>query len=485
MEIIRHRHDWIRRLSPQWQTTLLALTLSIGYCTTYLFTRPLFVLPDAYLNQTTANNSHIDRQTALALAQSLGYLSSKFIAIPFMSSAMFFSARQFYLSCLYVLTASVVGIGFAVFDFSPILQSVAVGISSICAGMIYGGMVSFAEGRGSTEIIVASLNLTLVLAGGIARFFGQSLVNAGIAPNYVPGIASILGLLIGLILLDILAALPPPSKEDQQQRGKRHSMTSDERYAFLSKFGPGIFLSLVAYSAIMTIRSFRDYFALQLYTEANGGVPPAASIYFWADVPGSLTVCFSLALMSRVKSNRTTVIVMITSMIVGVVVLGGGTLAYKHSLIDGIAWQVSCGVGIYSAYLVMGTAFFDRLLAASQNEGTIIFLQFISDGVGWCGTVLLLFWKSLYVDKNMPVAELFANICWWSSIVLCCCLVAMMMYFMGTLPKEKNNAEAVEERKDLLQSLDVDVDTCMDVEEQDQISPVAPAEGEEPLLAVN
>ena len=461
------RHKWTHNLSPKMETTLLALTLSIGYCTTYLFTRPLFVLPDAYLNVSTTKTSSIDRQTALALAQSLGYLSSKFIAIPFMSSAMFFARKQFYLSCLYILTASIVGVGFAVFDSSPILQALSVGLSSICAGMIYGGMVSYAEGRGSTEIIVASLNLTLVLAGGIARFLGTALVHGGVPSHLVPGVASLLGLVIGLVLLDILAALPPPSKQDQKERGVRRSMSSAERKAFLTRFGPGIFLSLVAYASVMTIRSFRDYFALQLYTEANGGIPPAASIYFWADFPGSVTVCLSLGILSYVKSNRTTVVVMITSMIIGVVVLGGGTVAYNHGLMGGIAWQVSCGVGIYTAYLVMGTAFFDRLLAASKNEGTIIFLQFISDGTGWCGTVILLFWKSLWVDKNMPVAELFANICWWSSIVLFFSLLAMMLYFIGTLPKENNN---------------VDYEVKNNLDEEDGLDGLQEDDSDEPLL---
>jgi hypothetical protein len=296
-------------------------------------------------------------------------------------------------------------------------------------------MVSYAEGRGSTEVVVACLNLSLVLAGGIARFLGTALVNAGVAPRYVPGAASLVGLVAGVLLLDVLAHLPPPTRRDQRERGKRRAMTSEERGAFLRLYAPGIAVSLLAYSAVMTIRSFRDYFALQLYTEANGGVPPAPSTYFWADFPGALTVCFSLALLSKVKSNRRAVFVMVSSMIAGVAILGGGTLLYRHGGLGGIAWQVTCGVGIYSAYLVMGTAFLDRLLAASGSEGTIVFLQFISDGSGWLGTVFILFWKNLSADKSMPVSDLFAQICLWASVVMAVLLVLMNAYFMWVLPK--------------------------------------------------
>ena len=434
------RHQWVRDLTPQYQTLLLCVTLSLGYCTTYLFTRPLFVLPDHYLNVTSSPGSEIDRQTAMALAQSLGYLSSKFPAISLMSSATFFRHRQLCLSSLFVFTASTVGVGFALFDSSPIWQSVSVGVSSVSAGMIYGGMLSYAEGRGSTELIVASLNLMLVLAGGIARFLGSSFLNMGVAPQWVPFTASCVGLVIGLVLLDLLAALPPPSAKDIQDRGVRRSMTGAERMQFIKRYLPGLFLSVVAYSTIMTIRSFRDYFAVQLYTEANGGTPVSASMYFWADFPGAMTVCFSLGALSYIKSNRKTLMFMICAMIFGVTILGGGTLLYTNHVWGGIAWQVSCGVGIYSAYLVMGSAFFDRLLAASNSEGTIVFLQFISDGTGWFGTVGILFWKSLVADKNMPGKFLWCLACGGVGLrmfELVCRLNACFVFFLLLLLKSE------------------------------------------------
>ena len=127
-------------------------------------------------------------------------------------------------------------------------------------------------------------------------------------------------------------------------------------------------------------------------------------------------------------------------MITGVAILGGGTLLYRHGGLGGIAWQVSCGVGIYSAYLVMGTAFLDRLLAASRSEGTIVFLQFISDGSGWLGTVFILFWKSLSADKSMRVSDLFAQICLWASVFMGVLLILMNAYFMWVLPKGEVSA---------------------------------------------
>ena len=61
------------------------------------------------------------------------------------------------------------GPGMACFDPWPWAQALCVGLASVSGGMIYGGMLSFAEGRGGTEVVIATLNLSLVLANGSAR----------------------------------------------------------------------------------------------------------------------------------------------------------------------------------------------------------------------------------------------------------------------------------------------------------------------------
>ena len=429
------RHAWASRLSDKQETAVLCIVLSVSYMTTYFFTRPMFVLPDEYLKTPAIDGSLVDRQSALALAQSLGYFFSKIPAIALMSSSMFFNNRQAVISALYVVTAIFCGVGFIIFDNAPIGQSVAVGLSSLTVGMVYGGMISYAEGRGNTEIVVAALNLCLVLAGGLARVVGTALVNTRMKVQYVPGAACLIGLVVGLFLLDVLAHMPPPSRKDQERRGVRRAMTSEERWTFLKKYALGIFLSLIAYSALTSIRSFRDYFALELYTELNGGQAPAASTYFLADFPGSLAVCCCLAMLSGVKSNRQAAGFMMAFMILGVVILGCGTLLHSHGLIGGMSWQVMSGVGIYTSYLVMGTAFFERLLAASGSEGTIVFLQFISDGCGWLGTIAILFWKNLGTDRHADVSKIFTIMSTWPSIAIFLLLVVMSMYFLWALPK--------------------------------------------------
>jgi hypothetical protein len=141
------RHAWIARLSPRAQTFVLCLTLSLGYCTTYLFTRPYFVLPGGYLNSTAGalNGAAIDRQSALALAQSLGYLCSKWPAVVLMSSSTFFRYRQRALTLLFAITAVISGVGFAVFDAAPVAQSVCVGLSSVTVGMVVSSLGTFSS----------------------------------------------------------------------------------------------------------------------------------------------------------------------------------------------------------------------------------------------------------------------------------------------------------------------------------------------------
>ena len=342
----------------------------------------------------------ITKQTALALCQAMGYLAGKWPAIAFTSSELFFHYRYRVIMALYIITAVLSGPVYALLDsYSPLLQAVvSTGVASVPCSMIYGAMISYAEGRQATEVIVAMLSLTLVLAGGISRAISAALLNQGIAPQWLSTVTSSLGTGIALVCLCLLERAPRASAADIVKRGKRGPMPADQRMAFLLRYKFGLVLCIFSYAAVMSIRSFRDYFALELYYHALAK-PPSPSTYFFADLPGAVVVCFVLASMSKISQNRQALKVMISLMIICSTGLLIATLLYQSSVISGYVWLVLCGAGIYGAYLVMGTAFYDRLLAAAGAKGTIMFLQFISDGSGWIGTVGILLFRTF--GKNM------------------------------------------------------------------------------------
>eukprot|EP00947_MAST-08B_sp_MAST-8B-sp1_P001064 g1064.t1 len=380
---------------PAWGVALYAtLAASLMYMATYFLMRPVFVLPESYLGRPVVAGSRIDRQTALAVAQAGGYFLAKFPAVYLMSSPRFFRNRAFALIALNVLAAAFMGVGFWALDSSGLAQAVvAGGLSALPSSAVYGGLVTYLEGRAHTELMLAGLNLSIVLAGGAARGLGAGLLVAGVAPQVTPAAACGVGIGLVLPLVLLLDATPAQSEADKRERGKRGAMACGQQLRFIWRFLAGIVGMLVAYLIVMSLRAYRDYYALELYTDAlaraagggGGSTKPSASLYFLADLPGGLVSAGALALIVRVRDSLRALLVMMAVMIAGAAVVALSTALHDAGLISGVVWLSLTGLGIYSAYLPMGSAFYDRLLAASATPGTMVFLQFLSDGMGSCG----------------------------------------------------------------------------------------------------
>ena len=96
---------------------------------------------------------------------------------------------------------------------------------------------------------------------------------------------------------------------DAAKKAKRRPMSGAERNAFLRRFWPGILVISVCYACIITFRSYRDYFALDIY-KAVLRRNPESWLYLVADFPaGGLSSLIMLA-MSRIADNRTAVMVL-------------------------------------------------------------------------------------------------------------------------------------------------------------------------------
>ena len=336
--------------------------------------------------------------------------------------------------CLFLCCSVTSGAGFVAFASAPLLQAIFSGfISAIFATVIYGACVSFIEGRQDTEAIVASLNLFLVVAGSMARGLGAAILGSGITPSAMPGIASLIGFCGCLVMLPLLNAVPQPEEEDRAQRGKRGAMPFSQQKRFFCGYALGIILSIVSYTVVMAIRAFRDYYAKELYTTALGK-QPQPSLYVLADLPGAVAVCVIISLLSKIRSNRNAANAMMAIMLVGAFILGSATLLYRTEKISKLSFLITCGIGIYTTYLVSGSAFFDRLLASSGLSGTIVPLQFISDGSGWFGTIGFLLYESFSSRKSADDAlKLFAILCTYCSVCMIVCLGTMQLYFWRRL----------------------------------------------------
>jgi Family of unknown function (DUF5690) len=221
---------------------------------------------------------------------------------------------------------------------------------------------------------------------------------------------------------------------------------------------PGIVSVIVGYSSLTALRSFRDYFAVEIYTAVLNEAPPSI-FYLLADLPAALITGLALSMLRKVTDHRRAVLIMCGLMLLGTVVTlltalaqddrvfgaRGGPKAPPSKLM-GYLWAIVVGIGIYLAYLPQGAMLYDRILASRRDVGTAVFLVFASDLSGYVGTVALLVDNAVdeansnaddrtVAEVNESFLRYFVNFCYVSSVLNLVAFSCTAVYWWRRLPK--------------------------------------------------
>ena len=79
----------------------------------------------------------------------------------------------------------------------------------------------------------------------------------------------------------------------------------------------------------------------------------------------------------------------------GMLLMGGATLLKDFGLISGLWWMILIGFGAYLAYVPFGAVLFERIMASTRAAGTAVFAIYLSDAIGYTGSVSLQLYKDL------------------------------------------------------------------------------------------
>jgi len=95
----------------------------------------------------------------------------------------------------------------------------------------------------------------------------------------------------------------------------------------------------------------------------------------------------ALLVFGRVRSNRDAIWLMLVTVAFSLAVpVLGATVLFQLNVIGGLVWQLSLGSGIFVAFSIMGTPFYERLFAYARVEGTMSFLVFGGDMMSYVAT---------------------------------------------------------------------------------------------------
>ncbi len=383
-------------------------------------------------------------KTAIVISQIIGYALSKYIGIKVCSEVT--PARRA------VLLVSLVGLAQGALVLYGLLPNdwkvLAIFLNGLPLGMIWGLVVWYLEGRRTSELLLAGLSLSFILASGVVKDFGRALLEGTaatwwaaipvvggllsrmgkVSEGWMPAVAGFHFLPIFLGAVWLLNQLPRPSVADVAARAEREPMRAADRLAFVKQFAFGLALLCVAYFFLTAYRDFRDNYQVEIFDGLGYPYQNNKTIISRAEMIVTFGVMGVLGLLNLVKDNRRGLLCAFGIMTGGVILLGGSTALLQAGMISGFWWMTLTGLGSYLAYVPYGSVLFERLMASTRVMGTAVFAIYLADAIGYTGSVGVQLYKDLAAG-SVSRFGFFTAFTWFMSVLGVVCLIASAMYF--------------------------------------------------------
>lgn len=389
--------------------------------------------------------THVALKTAIVISQILGYALSKYIGIKVCSEVTPAKRARLLVGLVLWAQAALILYGFLPDNW----KVVAIFLNGLPLGMIWGLVVWYLEGRRTSELLLAGLSLSFIIASGVVKDFGRALMAGTVAGwwNAVPlvgsGIGSALGrvsegwmpAIAGFHFLPIflgsvwlLNQLPRPSDADVAARVEREPMQGSDRLAFVRQFAFGLTFLCVAYFFLTAYRDYRDNYQVEILDGLGYPYKTNKTVISQAESIVTFGVMAVLALLNVVKDNRRGLLCAFGIMAGGVALLGVSTALLQAGWINGFWWMTLTGLGSYLAYVPYGSVLFDRLIASTRVVGTAVFAIYLADAIGYTGSVGVQLYKDLIAGSASRLG-FFIQFTWFMSALGLVCLIASAAYF--------------------------------------------------------
>lgn len=398
-----------------------------AYFCMYAFRRPVAALSFENIPAgSTLFAGSIEPKTLFLLSQLLGYCLSKYLGARICSEV----GRH---RLAYYLAGSILTALFALLLFAivpPVLKPIALLLNGIPLGMVWGFVIRYLEGRSTSELLVAALSASFILASGETKRVGLTLVENGIAELWMPFTTGLLFLIPFLFFVYLLSLLPRPDARDVALRSERGTMDKSSRHAFVRRFLPGLIPLIISYVFLTAYRDYRDNYQADIFLEL-GILDPAA--FSRTERPIAAIVILILGALFLIKNNRAALATTYSVMIGGLILLITSTYLFSRGNIGPELWMTCTGLGTYLAYVPFGAILFDRTIAATRFAGTAVFAIYLADAFGYTGSLAIQLYKDLLAPQAARL-EFFQSISYALAIAGIPLLIISMIYFLAQKP---------------------------------------------------
>ncbi|RFS17629.1 DUF5690 family protein [Emticicia sp. C21] len=288
-------------------------------------------------------------------------------------------------------------------------------LASLPLGMVYGIMLGFLEGRRVTDLLVAVLTASFIMGSGFAKSIGKWVMTTlEVSEFWMPFVACAIMLVPFGFCVWLMAQIPPPSPADKASRSERKPMQKEDRRAFIKEFTMSLTIFVISYILLTTFREFRDNFAPEIWKTLGYGNNSA--IFTKTEIPIAITVLLIMAAMRWVQNNYKAFVIIECLMLLGGALIGISTLLYQQEVLSPVSWLTLLGLGLYMAYAMCNSLYFERMIAAFKQSGTVGFMITFADYYAYLGSILVLFYKNFF-QKTINYHEFFIYLSYAVSVV--------------------------------------------------------------------
>ncbi len=323
----------------------------------------------------------LDYKAVLVTAQVLGYTLSKFLGIKIVAELPPQRRPAVLLGLIAIAEVALVLFGITPAPFNVIWLF----CNGVPLGMVFGLVLGFLEGRQHTEVLAAGLCSSFIVADGVTKSAGATLLNVGVSEQWMPAVTGLLFVPPLLLFTWMLTRIPAPSRADVAARSERAPMNGSERWAFFLRYAVGLSLLVLVYLLITILRSVRADFAPEIWAGLQESVP--ADTFAWSEIAvaaGVLILCGSAV---YIRDNRRGFFFGLVLALGGVVLVAATLIGLHAGRLPPFAFMVLHGIGLYLPYIAVHTTIFERLIAMTRDRGTIGYLMSLADAFGYLGYV--------------------------------------------------------------------------------------------------
>ncbi len=422
----------IQTLVEQWPSTVLttwavAASFATYFCM-YAFRKPFTA--GLYPGEAVFGGL-LELKTVFVISQIIGYTVSKYAGIKICTEVSRRQRLSFLIGAIAIAEAAL--LLFAVLP-NP-WKIVAIFLNGLPLGMVWGFVVAYLEGRRASEIQLAGLSCSFIIASGVVKDVGRSILSQGVPEYWMPFVTGAGFLPFFMLSAFVLDMLPDPNRADIEERVLRRPMTGKERWDFIRRFAVGLSLLLVVYFALTAYRDFRDNYGVELFKSL--GYEKAPGVFTKTEFWVAFGVLATLIPISWIRNNRLALLAVYGLLIGGCVLIGASGLLLQAGWISGFTWMILVGLGGYLAYVPYGSVLFDRLVAATRTVGTAVFAIYVCDAVGYTGSTVLQLYKDIFQAKATRL-EFFIQF----GYVLCVCGIVLLAISYVDFARAAKKAES-------------------------------------------